>query len=373
MRFFTPQLAFLWLFFPFLLTAQPYPIIEIHGRLLEQIDSQRKGIGGVNVYIYENGQTRSNIQTEGDGRFSFKLAVKKSEFKIEIHPQDYRIVIPHEGILDMPTSGGKVEIEILVVGHNTTPEMEKKMEALSSKVSRLKAKNQLSQRQIDALSRTMLDTIAFYENQRLAYEKSIEQLKTKVAADQQIKQALQDSLVRKQQQLLKLQSQVDQLTQQLFIALEEQYLRQKKYFDDISSGLSNYIIHLKDFWDLLPNVKYYFSSNESAQIYNATANRYSNSFININDNYQAYLEGVKRYWKPPEVGRELSATFDYLLVKLHKETLLPATKNMNNFLQNRNLNKAQKAGAEAYESLTPMVEKLEKDIELIIAKLGDKM
>ncbi len=381
-----PPLVLLGLCLPlFVLAQQPSGIIEIRGQLMEQVDDQRRGVPGVQVYIYENGVFQSELQTEQNGHFSFKLALKNSELKLEIRPRDYRIIIPHEGLLDMPAELNAtlqnapaleveiVEMEIVVVGPQTPVVLEKELEDLTKQIDRLKAKNQLSLHQINALGRTMLDTIAYYENQKLSYEKAIESLRQKVANEQQSNQRLQDSLLRNQQQLQHLNRQVDDLTHKLFAALEEQYLRQKTHFDDISSSLANYLIALKDLQEILPQVKQYFSNSNYAQSYNATIARYSKAFININNHHQAYLEGVERYWKPPSLSNDLRGVFDFLLVQIHREKLKPAMNEMTNFLQNRNLNKAQKIGITMLSSLSPMTNKLEKDSQKVIQQLADHL
>ncbi len=358
----------------FLYCQQPSGIVEIHGKLIEQINDQRHGVSGVSIYVYENGTLQSRLETEQDGRFSFKLALRKSELKLEIHPKDYRIVIPHQGLLDMPAnSTPRMEIEILVAGLDTPPELDKKLNELTRQVDQLESKNQLSRRQINALARTMADTIMYYENQKLSFENSIKSLEVQLSNEQQSNKQLRDSLLQAQLRLQRLTLQVDDLTKKLFNALEEQYLRQKKYFDDISAELSNYLISLKDLTEILPQVKQYFSNSNYAQNYNSTVNRYSAAFIKINDHHRSHLEGVQRYWKTPEIVRELSRVYSFLLNDLHQREFKPAMNEVTNFLQNRNLNKAQKVSSEISEKLGPMTTKLENDTQRIITLLADNL
>lgn len=98
----------------------------------------------------------------------------------------------------------------------------------------------LSDRQVEQLQQTMIDTI-------LHFQAVIEDYATRLESSESTNKDLQ-------QRILQLEKTNSELEEKLFIALGEKYKNQKIYFDDITKNLNNYISRLKDVHKISPRM-----------------------------------------------------------------------------------------------------------------------
>ncbi|NND34155.1 MAG: hypothetical protein HKN76_16325 [Saprospiraceae bacterium] len=350
------------LLLPILVQSQVLDAIDIYVNIQEKIAGKVQMLPNAKLLISDVGEVR----TDDKGSYAFTYPVRNEvdpAVSIALLSENHKMLKPIDGSIDLDPSREEMHIDFLVVNmESESPEFKKRIADLESKVSRLKSKNALTNQQLNALNSTLLDTILFFEANR-------QQLEAQIADFEQLTDQQRDEIDGLRAQVVALESQVDNLTQELEQALEEKYLRQNQYFKDISSSLLNYLRKAKDLRDHLPFIKSYFNSPGGFQSYSEDIKSYNKIYEGFDSNRLAYLEGIERYWANPKIGPVMEEVFDFLVKGIHQNQILPVMRDMYEQLNKQNPGKAQKIANLAHEDMAVNVQALEKQINRSLMQL----
>lgn len=334
-------------------------LIAVSGLVLELTEGGQKAVPGVTVSVA--GQDYDI--TDQEGRFMLHLSAEKNEAIVVLEGCPYPMVSPFGGKIYLPPSG---ELQIRVCGQENQ-KLRRDIDALENKVKNLESKRKLSERQLSGLHKAMLDTI-------LHYQEALHQLNSTVVE-------YESSLRERESMVAALEEKLASVEQELFLALEEKYLRQKELMDAISTGLEQYTDQVKNLRDMLlpERISHYFL-NEGArrQLYLAI-NKYNEARAYILNNHQSQVEGVGHYWASPGLARQLEETYRYILEEVHQKAVYPMEFSVNENLKlylsgqlgrSRAAREAEKGAASAMAELSPRLETLEKKCADMIRQLS---
>ena len=347
--------------------------LSVQVRVLEQLKGNIQPLISAPLELAGLGK----YETNEDGRFAFRVPLKELEeidYKIvvKVMKDNYKVVKPYLGQTALDTLVNELELDILVIGQDIEEEYRKKLDELSLRLRQTQRRSELSLKAMNAMNDSLVSALQRDEIQRAQMRKTIDDLKERAEKETEAKESFARELEQAERQLASLQTQLDNKEQELYEALEEQYLRQQEYFQSISGDLNDYMIRVRDVQDLLKNIGHYFKQvqypNYAAQ-YNSTLQEYNTIFLKLQENYSDYLNGVDRYWDDPNLTEQLAETFEVVFDQVHHPKLKPAINNVNNQIRKNKPGKASKLGETAYQELNPVMINLEKMVNRIIEKL----
>ncbi len=305
--------------------TQYYPTgtIEVRGRFVEQVGDQKRGIANLEFLVAPNGR----FKTKQNGDFIFKVGFSNSHLDINILNQDYKIMNPRGGVVElmgeqMVDSKSIIQIEILLMGNHTHPELEEQLHQLERKVKSLERKRQLSKKQINVLSEQIIKNTLEYEDEKYQLQIQISQIQSDLKNQTNRSSILQDSLNLLQIRNKKLNKRVEELTADLFDALAEKYLRQQEHYHHLAAKLEDYLIKTKDLRDWLEHLDDYFLNQQAQQDFIHVIEEYEKAWRFLNNNHKSYLLKVQKEWDNNFVEENLEKTFSFLLNEIHKKTYL---------------------------------------------------
>ena len=345
---------------PSLVSAQVLDYIDIRLNILEKVGKEIQPLPNAKLNITDLGE----VSTDEKGQKTFTYPIRNNvdpQISISLISDELRTLKPLDASIAVDTSREEMYIEFLVVNMaNESEAFKKRINSLEKRVTNLKAKNQLTQQQLRAMSTQLLDTILYYESVKAELQDEIENLEDLTEEQRQQIEAQND-------QISQLEDRVDDLTEKLAVALEERYLRQKKYFDEITGDLRSYIRKSKDIQDHLPNIQAYCSSPGGMQNYGDAINSYNKTYEKLDEKRAGYLEGVENYWENKKVLKDLEETFDYALRTIHIEAIKTPLSDIYSAILIPKPKKAQKIATTAYENLLinlPSLERMINRVEL---------
>jgi outer membrane murein-binding lipoprotein Lpp len=269
---------------------------------------------------------------------------------------------PLDGFIEIDTTNEEMHIELFVVNMAEESEaFKKRINDLEGRISRLKRKNELTQRQLSEIQSQLLDTIMHYENVK-------QELESEIANYEDLTEEQRREIEEQRSKIEELENQVSQLTYDLEAALEERYLRKNQYFKDISSNLLGYLRKAKDLKDHLPFISTYFTARSFAN-YERDINGYNEQYEKFDDNKLDYLEGIKHYWENDRLLKKTEELFEYLEKGIHYNQIFKTTVEVMGEVGKQKPKKAQKIATLAHEDLTINLDQLEKDINRLLSDL----
>lgn len=340
--------------------------INVNLKVLEKSSTHTQPLPNAELNISDQGK----VQTDQNGRFNFVYAVRQNvvpKLSVSLNSSKYKTLKPLDASIELDPSREEVAIEFLVVNMDgQSEEFKKRIIDLEGRVGKLKAKNELTQRQLNALNERLVDTIMYFENIR-------QELQSKIVSFENLTEAQKIEIEDQKNRVAELQEQVDVLTQDLEAALEERYLRQNQYFKDISSNVMAYLRKAKDLQDHLPYINTYFSSPGGYQNFDSDIKKYNQIWEQFDNNRQSYLEGVERYWENPTLSKKVEQVFDYMAKGIHLEQILTVMNGINAELHSQKPRKAQKVADDSYENMNVNLRTLEKDLNRVMKELRESL
>ncbi len=348
-------------------------IVQVQGRLVEQLTGQMTGIPHVSLKITGIGVYKTNEH----GEFAFKVPILDynrfdAQVEVEIKADNYQILRPLDGILLLDTADFNITLELLAIGKEASEAYRDQIQNLNQRLSKLKREKILSLRRLSAMNDSLLNNIQRNETQRIQLENSIADLEANLQTATAGNEALRARLEATQGELNTLQTSVERLNEQLADALEEKYLRQQQFFKAISADLQDFLIRTKDVHEVIQNVKEYFPSSNNpdfVRTYDKTLQAYNDILVKINEEHENYIQGVQRYWKAPQTTQQVKNTFEVIFDQLHYPKLQPAVSEINAYIRANKKKKAAKVGHETFHRLNALIINLEKMIDKTLAAL----
>ena len=307
-------------FLPSISYNQVLDYIDIHLKIVEKVANQNKPLANSQLKISDYGE----VSTDAEGRYTFPYAIRQNvdpNISISLFSPEHKMLKPLDGLIELDTTREEIFIDLFVVNMAEESEaFKKRIGNLESRVARLKSKNELTQRQLNAINNQLLDTIMHFEKLKQNLENEIEEYEN-------LTEAQQKEIDSKNAQIEDLERQVNQLTIDLETALEERYLRKNQYFKDISGNLLGYIRKAKDLRDHLPYIKTYFTVRSFAN-YERDILAYNEQYELFDNNQLDYLEGVKHYWGNRALTKKLEDLFSYMSKGIHYNQIYRRLKNL---------------------------------------------
>jgi hypothetical protein len=306
-------ISLFYLFCTLKIQAQRNKTVEIKGRVIEIINGKSVGLPNIKV-VSENNDF--NV-TDPNGNFSLFIPSGMQAVKIHIQESTNKMLTPPSGVINMPPIGN---VEILVC-RAENKRLETSIEQLNQKMKAIERKSQLEKQNLEKITKILIDSIKNQEIQIQLIEKEkndIKRISAQLLKENESKIAALEAI------LLQKDKQIQEMQQQLLLALEEKYLKQQAHLKLVADPLRRYLDALKNLRDqLLPDKVYAYTSNNQAinyltkkiELYNEARNR-------INDNQDSYLTGVKHYWEAPLLFDEFQETLNYLLNTVHNDLVL---------------------------------------------------
>ena len=339
--------------------SQVLDAIDVHLTLSEKVAQETRALPNATLEISEVGK----VKTDATGNYSFTYPVRNQVdpiISIALASEEHKMLKPVDGSIAIDPTREEMFIEFLVVNmESESPEFKRRIANLESRVAKLKQKNTLSIRQINALNNTLLDTILHYEANRKVLEKQL-------ASFEELTDAQQEEIGLLKTQISTLEDQVDQLTSDLEEALEAKYLRQNQYYKDITGHLLGYLRKAKDIRDHMPFIRSYFSSPAGYKNYDSDIRAYNTLWEDIDNTRMSHIEGVTRYWEDPMVSRQLEEVLEFLVKSIHQNQMLSVVRDINVELNKQKPKKAQKIASLAHEDMTTNIRALEKQINRVM-------
>jgi len=363
---------------PFVIGQNSIPRnIEVHARVIEQLKGSIRSVPNLKLNLIGLGE----YTTDGAGGFDFIAPVYEFnrydlQLNIEVKIDDYEIISPYNGIIQLDTSGSQMVVEILVIGENLDEEYRDQIEKLSKKLLKSEQKNNLSLRRINAMNDSMLKSINRNEKKKTEMENVIARLLEKSQTEEFEKKTLAYDLLKAQRELTEMGVFMKAKDNELFIAMEERYLRQQNYYKAISADLKDFLIHAKDVHDLLQYLEKYFRPGQYrnyTSTYNGTLKAYNGILEKINENYLDYVRGVRRYWGSPLIAKQVEDTFQILFDQVHYPLFEPSINEINGYIRQNKKRKAIKAAHSTFHELNPLILNLEKSVNKTLTILEQEM
>lgn len=351
-----------FLLLPLASSAQVVNAVDVRIKMQEKAAEELKALPNAKLVISDIG----DAVTDENGEFRFTYPVRNAVepvISIGLISDDHKMLRPVDGSIQLDTAVDEMLVEFLVINlESETPALKKRIAGLEKRITGLKQENNLTLQQINALNNTLLDTILFFEANRVVLENKI--------ADYEETTAEQSAeIAQLRGQIDNLEGQVDQLTQDLEDALEEKYLRQNEVFKNISANLVTYLRKAKDLRDHLPFMSSYFNSPTGYQNFDQDIRGYNAAYEAFDNDRLSYLEGVDRYWNNAALTKKLEEAFDFLGKAIHQSQILPVVNNINQELHKQKPKKAQKIATVAHEDMAVNIRALEKQINRTLSQL----
>jgi chromosome segregation ATPase len=353
------------LFLPVVGHSQVLDYLDINMRIIEKVGDELRPLPNTTIDISDIGE----VITDEQGRHTFTYPVRNNvdpKISISLLSDSLNILRPLDSSIAIDTTREEMNIEFLVVNMgNENTQFKKQIKKLEQRISKLKATNSLTRQQVSALHTQLMDTILHFENLRHQMESEIREYEN-LTADQQLE------IEAKNDRILDLEVQVDALTQDLAQALEERFLRQKGYFDDITSDLRAFVRHSRDLRNHLKFIRTYFDSQAGYDDYRSAIIEY-NAIWTVLDNKRAgYLEGVENYWKNKAHTKQLEDVFDYAK-SIHMDQTRPALNDIRMEFSKVRPKKAQKIADLVYDDMGINLKSLEQKINRVETRMRNDL
>lgn len=316
---------------------------ELSGRLVEITDGQTKGVPNVRVSI--SGNFDHDI-TDDNGYFKLNFPPDEDFVTVVVENTPQKMIAPPSGLVNVPPDR---DVEVVLCGEQNRKLLQQ-VSALEGRIKKLQKENKLSQRQLLEMHRVLLDTVIFFENSIARLEQQNKETKESLDAEIKARDAYIEIL----------QDSISLLVTALSEALEERFLKQKEYFDQISGELLEYVDKVKDLRDMgmQPRLGYCFLNDQARKEFNRSVEAYESVRNNILRNHRGHVLFVKQYWDNSDPAEQLKETYNYLLEKIHKEGVLPLDQEV--FMQIREYvagktgrNSAEKEAKRRSEKIVP--------------------
>ena len=352
----------LLLLFPFVGYTQVLDVIDVHLNISEKVEQDIHALPNATLQISDIGQ----VSTDPAGNYAFTYPVRNQVdpiISISLVSEQHKMLKPVDGSIALDPTREEMFIEFLVVNmESQSPAFQERIKKLEKRISGLQAKNALTTQQLNALNSILLDTILYYEANRVAMENQIADFE-KLTTDQQ------EEITSLKTKISGLEDQVDQLTLDLEAALEARYLRQNDYYKRITANLLAYLRKAKDLRDHLPFISTYFSSSTGYQNFDKDIKAYNSIWEEFDNNRMSYVEGVDRYWENNALARDTEDVFEFLVKSIHQNQLLTVIRDINVEIHKRKPKKAQKIATSSHEDMTENIRSLEKRINRVMLTL----
>ncbi|HFA47781.1 MAG TPA: hypothetical protein ENJ95_02040 [Bacteroidetes bacterium] len=340
---------FLLLTLPFQLFSQQ--TMEVSGRVVMMTDGKLVGIPDITV----NAIGEDYDITGTDGSFLLNLPLDKESVTIILENCPHPMIAPLNGYLPIPPSGF-LDIKVCEADNK---KLRKKVDELNQKLKNTERKHRLTKRQMTEMHKQMLDKILDLEQQVEGLEKEL--------------QSAGDELDKANEKAEELKKKNAELEAELFLALEEKYLRQQQYQLEISSTMEDYIVKLKDLRDWLAHFDDYFRGQGAQMDFNKKNNAYGEAFEKLNGNHANYLLNIRNYWDSELLENDAGALFKKALEDIHKRIIIKQYNRdvigqLQEYYRQPNSNKirkeAKKAAARTLSLLNQAIPKLEEQNRL---------
>ena len=343
---------------PFCSKAQVLDYMDIRLKIIEKVGTGTQPLPNTTLNVSDVGE----VTTDDDGNVAFPYAIRNNvdpELSISLISGAQRIIKPLDASIELDTTREEVYIEFLVVNMaNENAQFKKRIRDLERDVSSLRAKNQLTKRQMNALHNQLIDTIMHYETIR-------EKLELEIEGYEALTEEQKQELDAKNQEIEDLNFQIDDLTDQLKEALAEKYHQKKIHYDNITSLLANYVRKAKDMKDHLPWVKHYVAGR-GQENYFAALNEYNETIKELIEKRSAHVASVANYWeKTPAVARDLEDLYNYTVKSIHAQIMMPIFNELIDEFAKQRPKKAEKLALEAREPLEVNLRDLERRINRV--------
>ena len=338
--------------------AQVLDYMDIRLKIIEKVGTGTQPLPNTTLNVTDVGE----VTTDDEGNVAFPYAIRNNvdpELSISLISGDQRIIKPLDASIALDTTREEVYIEFLVVNMaDQSAQFKKRIRDLERDVSSLRAKNQLTKRQLNALHNQLIDTILHFETIR-------EKLELEIEGYEALTEEQAQELEAKNQEIEDLNYQIDDLTDQLREALAEKYHQKKIHYDDITSLLANYIRKAKDMKDHLAWVKHYVAGR-GTENYFKSLNAYNEVFQEMDDKRSGHIASVANYWeKNPRVARELEDLYNFTVKSIHGQIILPIFNELLDEFAKQRPKKAEKLAMEAQEPLEVNLRDLERRINRV--------
>lgn len=300
-------LTALWVFPVLLANAQTSSVRELRGRVVEVTNGQTKGVPNLTVSLSDK---FSYDITDPDGGFTLIFPPDRDFVTVVVENAPNKMIAPPSGLVNIPPERN---LQIVLCGEQNQRLMQE-INALNGRLKKLQKEKNLTQLQLLEMHRQLLDTTLYFENMIARMEQQSKET-----------QATHDAEIRtKDAEIERLKDSIFVLTQRISDLLEERFLKQKEYFDQISSELEEYADNVKDLRDIgiPPRLNYCFRSPEAGQELQQTIQAYEKIRNEILRNHGGRVLFVKQYWDNPDPADQLKDTYNYLLETVHKEGIL---------------------------------------------------
>ncbi|MDH3246487.1 MAG: hypothetical protein OEM26_17840 [Saprospiraceae bacterium] len=292
----------------------PESLILIRGRVFEQVGNTIQAAKKLALYLPSHG----DCVTDDDGMFEAKIPNNQSPLRIEIREPGYRIMQPRNGdvLVDQAGKGNTtVKLQIVILQEGSDFDLTN-YNRIQDRLDRLEKDKNLTRRQLNQMNKTLLDTVMFFENQIIEQQKNAKQL---LEANRE--NAAEMESVRAQIDVMN--DSLEGLMDQLFVALEEKYLRQLALFNEVSNNLNEYTSSIKDMRDYLVRMDMVFSNQEFAGHFQDVIIDYNKLYERVNRDQESHVQAIGHYWLDPSLSEKLEDLYHTILENIHKETILP--------------------------------------------------
>lgn len=347
-------------------------VATVNGVVIERVEKGRRGVANVRVLV----DGVDDKLTDGDGAFDFKVPIEDigepTEIQIEVSSSDYTMLHPYEGRIGVNKNKLTLFIELQVLSGEAENHYINQIKTYQASLSTLEKENASAIEELNRLNKTMIDTINYFYLKQQASEKIINTQIEKLKEAAKEKQELNEQIVLLENTLQSARDSISSLTQQLYIALEEAYLRKKGLYNVMTGDLKEYLVRVKDLNDRLLVIENFFPSKRNPAFvkeYNAIGDAYNTIFLKLNENQENYLEGVRHNWKSASSITSVEQTFSILFDKLHFPVLQSEFQKLNVCIVQNKIKKGKKQGLKMNQQLSPLIESLEKQIQHTIHEL----
>ncbi|MBK7436837.1 MAG: hypothetical protein IPO69_21245 [Saprospiraceae bacterium] len=276
--------------------------VTLKGKVVELHENKTTGVPGVVVSV----SGESYDVTAQDGSFKLFAPDGLDQVTITIKGTTNSMVTPYDGKVNLPPLAQPILIRIC---NEKNVKLLEKIQGLNNRIKKMQVAQKLSDRQVEQLQQTMIDTI-------LHFQAVIEDYATRLESSESTNKDLQ-------QRILQLEKTNSELEEKLFIALGEKYKNQKIYFDDITKNLNNYISRLKDVHKNIPENALACLSNTpmACDRFYQMIDKYNQARNVINEQKEIQVKAVEQYWSDPSVAVELQKLYTYILEDIHQPLL----------------------------------------------------
>ncbi len=350
----------------------PAALVLLRGKVMEHTDSAYHQVGHCQLFINSYG----NCQTKLDGSFEIKVPHENQNLKVEVRQPGYTVVHPRDGTIlleGLPSRDTTIDLNILILREDELNQWQE-FEQVKEKLAQLEQESQLTQRQLNRINEALVDTILHFQERKYAQEKQIASLESGLQSSEEERERAASVYM---ENLESMDDSIQNLMVELFDALEERYLLQKEYYDQISGDLATYISRTKDIRDQLKSLEMVFQSVEGSGDFRQLIIDYNEIYEKLNEDQEGDLEAIDHYWENDAITREAEELFEFILDDIHRKTIFnPLNDEIIPLIQEAAVGrrpkskKAARSAAETAAELDTLLEKLDKKMNLFISQLS---